>query len=60
MNKPLKTEIDEVEMSLSDCVEHLALCIAESVYKEEKRANEIQQNCKILDSLSNALMAIKQ
>lgn len=48
----------EDEYSLSDCVEFFALDICEDL-AEKKRIEEIMQKCKILNSLSNALMAIK-
>lgn len=52
-------EVDGKSMNLSDSVECMALLIAEEYSKGEKRIEEIQQRCKILDSLTNALLAIK-
>lgn len=52
-------EVDGKSMTLSDSVECMALMIAEEYSKGEKRIEEIQQRCKILDSLTNALLAIK-
>lgn len=52
-------EVDGKPMTLSDSVECMALLIAEEYSKGEKRIEEIQQRCKILDSLTNALLAIK-
>lgn len=49
----------ESKYSLSDCVEFFALDICEDISKE-KRTEEIMQKCKILDSLSGALLAIKK
>lgn len=49
---------EENKYSLSDCVELFALDICEDL-TEEKRIEEIMQKCKILNSLSNALMTIK-
>lgn len=48
----------ENEYSLSDCVEFFALDICEDL-AEKKRIEEIMQKCKILNSLSSALVAIK-
>lgn len=45
--------------SLSDCVEFFALDICEDI-SQEKRTEEVMQKCKILNSLSNALLAIKK
>lgn len=52
-------ELNGKSMTLSDSVECMALLIAEEYSKGEKRIEEIQQRCKILDSLTNALLAIK-
>lgn len=49
----------ENKYSLSDCVEFFALDICEDI-SEKKRTEEIMQKCKILDSLSNALLVIKK
>lgn len=48
----------ENKYNLSDCVEFLALDICEDL-TEKKRIEEIMQKCKVLNSLSGALMAIK-
>ena len=50
---------NESNYSLSDCVEFFALDICEDISKE-KRTEEIMQKCKILNSLSSALLAIKK
>ena len=60
MKKPYVFEKDNEQYSLSDCVEICAIGVAESIFKQEKRAEEIMQDCKILNSLSNALLAIKK
>lgn len=59
MKKPYVFEQNGEQISLSDSVEIMALGIAESVFKKEKRVEDIQQDCKILNSLTNALIAIK-
>lgn len=59
MKKPYAFEKDGEQYTLQDCVEQCALGIAESLFKNEKRAEEIMQDCKILNSLSNALLAIR-
>lgn len=59
MKKPYAFEKDGEQYTLQDCVEQCALGIAESLLKKEKRVEEIVQDCKILNSLSNALLAIK-
>ena len=50
----------KMSYGLSDSVECMALLIAEEYSKDEKRIEEIQQRCKILDSLSTALLAVKK
>jgi hypothetical protein len=60
MKKPYGYKIDGTSMTLSDSVECMALVIAEEYCKDEKRIEEIQQRCKILDSLSMALLAVKK
>ena len=60
MKKPYGYEIDGTSMTLSDSVECMALLIAEDCCGGENRIEEIQQRCKILDSLSMALMAVKK
>lgn len=59
MKKPYAFEKNGEYYTLQDCVEAYALCVAESLFKEEKRVEEIMQDCKILNSLSNALLSIK-
>lgn len=59
MKKPYVFEQNGEQISLSDSIELMAVGIAESVCKKEKRVEDIQQDCKILNSLTNALMAIK-
>ena len=59
MKKPYVFEKDNEQYSLQDCVEICAVGIAESIFKNEKRVEEIMQDCEILNSLSNALIAIK-
>lgn len=46
--------------TLRDSVELLALGICENILNKEQRTPEIMRKCKILDSLSNALLAIKK
>ena len=53
-------ELNGKSMTLSDSIECMALLIAEEYSKGEKRIEEIQQRCKILDSLSTALLAVKK
>lgn len=60
MKKQYGYKIDGTSMTLSDSVECMALLIAEDCCGGEKRIEEIQQQCKILDSLSMALLAIKK
>ena len=59
MKKPYVFEKDNEQYSLQDCVEICAVGIAESIFKNEKRAEEIMQDREILNSLTNALIAIK-
>ena len=59
MKKPFAFEEDGETYTLRDSVELLALAICENILNEEQRATEIMRKCKILDSLSNALIAIK-
>jgi hypothetical protein len=58
MRKPYVINSDGELKTLQDCVEQMALGIAEDVVNGEK-TEKIQGECKILDSLTNALMAIK-
>lgn len=60
MKKPFAFEKDGEEYTLNESVEIMAVGIAESVFKKEKRVEDIMQDCKILNSLSNALLAIKK
>lgn len=59
LNKEYLFEKDEQYFTLRDSVELFALGICENIVKEEKRTTEILRKCKILDSLTNALNAIK-
>lgn len=59
MKKPCVFEKDNEQYSLQDCVEICAVGIAESIFKNEKRAEDIMQDREILNSLTNALIAIK-
>ena len=59
MKKPYCFEQDGEQITLSDAVEIFAVGIGESILKKEKREEEIMRDCKILNSLSNALLAIK-
>lgn len=59
MKKPYAFEYEGGNVTLRDSVEMCAVGIAESILKKEKGIEEIMQDCKILDSLSNALLAIK-
>ena len=60
MNHEYVFECEGNNVTLADSVEIIALGIAECVIKKEKRTKEIMQCCKILDSLSGALNAIKE
>lgn len=58
MKKPCCIDSDKKQRTLQDYVEQLAVGLAYDVANGEK--NEVIQNeCKILDSLTNALNAIK-
>lgn len=46
-------------LTLADSIELFALGICENIAKEEKETEKILQKCKVLDSLSNALIAIR-
>ena len=59
MKKARHILYEEEELTLSDVVEICALGIGELILKQEKREEEIMRNCKILNSLSDALLAIK-
>ena len=58
MRKPYVINSDGEFKTLQDCVEQIALGIADDV-KNGETTEKIQGECKILDSLTNALMAIK-
>lgn len=58
MRKPYVINGDGEFKTLQDCVEQMALGIADDVANDEK-IEKIQSECKILDSLTNALLAIK-
>ena len=59
MKKPYVFEKDNEQYSLQDCVEICTIGLAESIFKNEKRAEDIMQDREILNSLTNALIAIK-
>lgn len=58
MRKPYVINSDGEFKTLQDCVEQMALGIANDVANDEK-IEKIQSECKILDSLTIALLAIK-
>ena len=58
MRKPYAINNDGEFKTLQDSIEQLALCIADDVANSEK-IEKIQSECKILDSLTIALLAIK-
>lgn len=58
MRKPYVINSDDEFKTLQDCVEQMALGIADDVANDEK-IEKIQSECKILDSLTIALLAIK-
>lgn len=60
MRKPYAFEHEGETYTLEESVEIVASKISESFLKNEKRVEDIKQDCKILNSLSNALLAIKQ
>lgn len=53
------TDSWDIHYTLEECVELFAIAISDDISEGKKRTKEIQQDCKILDSLSNALKAIK-
>lgn len=59
MRKPYCINEDVKKRTLQDCVEILALSIADNVINQNERIEAIQQQCKILNSLTNALVVIK-
>lgn len=58
MTKPLYISGDDEERTLRDYVEWFALGLAYNAVNGEKNET-LQSECKILDSLTNALNAIK-
>lgn len=58
MRKPYAINNDGEFKTLQDSIEQLALSIADDVANSEK-IEKIQSECKILDSLTIALLAIK-
>ncbi len=60
MKKPVAFNYNGEDLSLQDAVEIFAVSIAEEIMKSEKRIEDVMQDCKILDSLSGALLAIKK
>ena len=58
MRKPYAINSGGEFKTLQDCVEQMALGIADDVANDEK-IEKIQSECKILDSLTIALLAIK-
>lgn len=60
MEKPYSFEKDGEFYTLQDSVEFFALVICDDISKEGQRTEVIMQKCKILNSLSNALLAIKK
>lgn len=59
MSTEFTVNVNEEEFSLRNAVELFALGICEDISKNEKRIEDIERKCKILNSLSNALMAVK-
>ena len=60
MKKPYCFEQDGERITLSDAVEICAVGIGESILKKEKREEEIMLDCKILNTLTNEILAIKK
>lgn len=58
MKKPCCIDDDKEQRTLQDYVERFAVILAYGVVNGEK-IETIQNECKILDSLTNALNAIK-
>ena len=58
MRKPYCIKEDEKERTLQDFVEQIAIGVAANVVNGE-RIEVIQSECKILNSLTEALKAIK-
>lgn len=58
MEKPRTIKDDPLQRTLQDYVEQMALGVANDVVRGE-RAEKIHDECNILNSLTNALLAIK-
>lgn len=58
MEKPRTIEDDPMQRTLQDYVEQMALGVANDVVRGE-RVEKIHDECKILNSLTNALFAVK-
>lgn len=58
MEKPRTIEDDPMQRTLQDYVEQMALGVANDVVRGE-RVEKIHDECNILNSLTNALLAIK-
>lgn len=58
MREPYVIKGDEQQRSLQDYIEQIALGVADDVIKGGKNET-IQSECRILNSLTNALLAIK-
>lgn len=58
MREPYTINGDEHNRTLQDYVEQIALGVADDVIKGEKNET-VQSECRVLNSLTNALLAIK-
>lgn len=58
MEKPRTIEDDPMQRTLQDYVEQMALGVANDVVRGE-RVEKIHDECNILNSLTNALLAVK-
>lgn len=58
MEKPRTIKDDPLQRTLQDYVEQMALGVANDVVRGE-RVEKIHDECNILNSLTNALLAIK-
>ena len=58
MEKPRTIEDDPMQRTSQDYVEQMALGVANDVVRGE-RVEKIHDECNILNSLTNALLAIK-
>lgn len=58
MREPYTINGDEHNRTLQDYVEQIALGVADDVIKGEKNET-VQNECRVLNSLTNALLAIK-